>query len=291
MTAARGGDIAKSTAPTYPGGGRDRLAGMTTRSDAAKLAELPAQVSQTWRHFLEVYEPLRAALYRFCRYLSRSPWDAEDLVQDTLARAFATLGGLIEPPRDPRAWLFRVASNLWIDHVRRDAARPATAPAALTDGAAAEAAATAPDRITREAAGTLLVQLSPQERAAVVLKDAFRAVRRARSTVPHQRHVPRPQRAAVDLTDLCPGAHHVLRPSRMLRGGVRRRRSLQLLHSCGPAVALPPCFFGVNRRAGPLRRALEWRCATTHTRTIPLGHRAAGARTCDALSPRSLVRQ
>jgi RNA polymerase sigma-70 factor, ECF subfamily len=135
-------------------------------------------VAQTWRRFLEVYEPLRPALYRFCRYLSKSPWDAEDLVQDTLARAFATLGGMIEAPRDPRAWLFRVASNLWIDHVRRGArvAGPEDARAAEAQAAevqVAEAAAVGPGRETREAAGTLLVQLSPQERAAVVLKDAF----------------------------------------------------------------------------------------------------------------------
>lgn len=131
-------------------------------------------LSRTWKRFLEVYEPLRPALYRFCRYLSRSPWDAEDLVQDTLARAFATLGAMIEPPRDPRAWLFRVASNLWIDHVRRHGARPSAATTPDEAPAAEAAAATvAIDRDTREAAGTLLVQLSPQERAAVVLKDAF----------------------------------------------------------------------------------------------------------------------
>lgn len=124
-----------------------------------------ALVSESWRRFLETYEPLRPQLYRFCRYLTRSPWDAEDLVQDALARAFATLGGLLEPPREPRAWLFRVASNLWIDLVRRRATATAAvepAPTITTD-----------ERATREAAGTLLVQLSPQERAAVVLKDAF----------------------------------------------------------------------------------------------------------------------
>lgn len=138
-----------------------------------RTSELATAVSQSLRRFLEVYEPLRPALYRFCRYLSRSPWDAEDLVQDTLARAFATLGGLLEPPRDPQAWLFRVASNLWIDQVRRRGVRSegAAAPSDADDRAAAPTSALARD--TREAAGTLLVQLSPQERAAVVLKDAF----------------------------------------------------------------------------------------------------------------------
>ncbi len=133
--------------------------------------ELAETVSRSWKSFLEVYEPLRPELYRFCRYLSRSAWDAEDLVQDTLARAFATLGGLHEPPHNPRAWLFRVASNRWIDQVRRRGARLTVEAAADPDRAAV--APTATDRDTREAAGTLLVQLSPQERAAVVLKDAF----------------------------------------------------------------------------------------------------------------------
>lgn len=150
---------------------------MTARSTEppvdAKPAELPAAVSQTWRQFLEVYEPLRPALYRFCRYLSRSPWDAEDLVQDSLARAFATLAGMMEPPRDPQAWLFRVASNLWIDHVRRHAARPGATEDVAQIAAGAQDATAVSARDTREAAGTLLVQLSPQERAAVVLKDAF----------------------------------------------------------------------------------------------------------------------
>jgi RNA polymerase sigma-70 factor, ECF subfamily len=125
-------------------------------------------VQRSWHRFLDVYEPLRPDLYRYCRYLSRSPWDAEDLAQDTLARAFVTLGCAAEPPPNPRAWLFRVASNLWINRARRDREVPTEAPeadAALTGAAE--------PRATREAAGTLLVRLSPQERAAVVLKDVF----------------------------------------------------------------------------------------------------------------------
>src|SRR5262249_36089319 len=102
-------------------------------------------------------------LYRYCRHLTRSPWDAEDLVQDTFARAFASLGMLQEPPRDLRAWMFRVASNLWIDRVRRRNPSPPSP----------DAQSSPAQREVREAAGTLLVQLSPQERAAVVLKDAF----------------------------------------------------------------------------------------------------------------------
>jgi RNA polymerase sigma-70 factor (ECF subfamily) len=118
---------------------------------------------QSWQRFLGTYEPLRTELYRYCRYLTRSPWDAEDLAQDTLARAFVTIAQGSEPD-NPRAWLFRVASNLWIDQMRKRRDLPGEPPDVLV---AAE------PRAPREAAGTLLVKLSPQERAAVVLKDVF----------------------------------------------------------------------------------------------------------------------
>jgi RNA polymerase sigma-70 factor, ECF subfamily len=130
---------------------------------------LAATVKASWQHFLEAYEPLRPELYRYCRYLTRSPCDAEDLVQDALARAFVSLGQLVSPPPNPRAWLLRVTSNLWIDRTRR-----AQHGRALLASPAAEGAAQPADvRAAREAAGTLLVRLSPQERAAVVLKDVF----------------------------------------------------------------------------------------------------------------------
>ncbi|MEO8800386.1 MAG: RNA polymerase sigma factor [Polyangiaceae bacterium] len=129
-------------------------------------SDLHATTKRSWHRFLDTYEPLRPELYRYCRHLTRSPWDAEDLAQDTLARAFVTLAQMKDDPASPRAWLFRVASNLWIDHVRRRREVPAT------DVEPAPAPVNAP-QASREAAGTLLVTLSPQERAAVVLKDVF----------------------------------------------------------------------------------------------------------------------
>jgi RNA polymerase sigma-70 factor (ECF subfamily) len=130
--------------------------------------ELPSALRSSWNGFLETLEPLRTDLYRYCRHLTRSPWDAEDLAQDTLARGFVMLGQMGESPPNPRAWLFRVASNLWIDRMRH---RRREAP--MTTERADASATTHDPRGTREAAGTLLGQLSPQERAAVVLKDVF----------------------------------------------------------------------------------------------------------------------
>ncbi len=137
-----------------------------TSPPASGEPALASTLRASWNGFLDTYEPLRADLYRYCRHLTRSAWDAEDLAQDTLARAFVTLGQMGEPPAHPRAWLFRVASNLWIDRLRRSRRE-----APLEE--AGEASVAPADRSAREAAGTLLGQLAPQERAAVVLKDVF----------------------------------------------------------------------------------------------------------------------
>lgn len=118
-----------------------------------------------WHRFIETFEPLRPDLYRYCRGLTRSPWDAEDLVQDTLMRGFSSLGGISPSPRNPKAWLFRVASNLWIDRQRRQ-----------RDALVEELPERAGDPVptgTRDAAAALIGGLGPQERAAVLLKDVF----------------------------------------------------------------------------------------------------------------------
>lgn len=125
---------------------------------------LHLEIQRPFRRFLEEYEPLRGELYRYCRFLTQSPWDAEDLVQDVLARAFVTLAGATEPPPNPRAWLFRVASNHWLNQRKRSR---------RTTVAEVEAS-TEPDwRGPREAAGSLVGGLAPQERAALVLKEVF----------------------------------------------------------------------------------------------------------------------
>ena len=123
-------------------------------------------VRQPWRRFTEQFEPVRPELYRYCRMLTRSPWDAEDLVQDTLVRAFMILGTSPTPPEHPRAWLFRVASNRWLNQVKRQREELVAEP----PQAASEEVN---PRGMREAGGSLVGQLAPKERAAIVLKEAF----------------------------------------------------------------------------------------------------------------------
>lgn len=129
---------------------------------------LTGVVRDAWHKFLEQCEPLRPELYRYCRHLTRSPWEADDLVQDTLMRSFVAMGCIHQEIHNPRAWLFRVASNLWLNRIRDAREVPTDSPLA---GQSAEPSSTAGE--TRDAARTLIGRLAPQERAAIVLKEVF----------------------------------------------------------------------------------------------------------------------
>ncbi len=131
-----------------------------------RIARLSDDVKSSWHRFLDEIAVLRPELYRYCRHLTHTPWDAEDLVQETSAKAFVTLGTLFGDIPNLRAWLFRIASNLWIDRVRRARFERAVE----TEEPSIEAG---DEQGLREVAGTLLSTLPPQERAAVVLKDVF----------------------------------------------------------------------------------------------------------------------
>jgi RNA polymerase sigma-70 factor (ECF subfamily) len=136
-------------------------------ADQALSRELSQSVRGVRMRFLEQVEPHRADLYRFCRSLAGSVWDAEDLVQDTLLRAFAKLGEVSADVASPRSYLFAIAANAWTDRVRREA--PGEIPAGHE--VAFEEAQLAPE--VREALASLVRALPPQERVAVLLKDVF----------------------------------------------------------------------------------------------------------------------
>ena len=126
-------------------------------------------VRGAWHRYIDLTTPLRPALHGYCRRLTGNLWDAEDLVQDTLLRGFGALGHVHHTIGNPRAYLLRTATNLWIDTVRRRVLEAATLAAR-----AAEPGGDAPaPGAARDVGVALMQRLAPQERAAVVLKDLF----------------------------------------------------------------------------------------------------------------------
>lgn len=124
-----------------------------------------------WFRYLDTIEPIRPRLYRYCLRLTGSIFDAEDLLQDTLMKGFGSIGsGIFVNARanDARAYLCRIATNAWIDQQRRR--QRAERSVAMT---ASEETVRETEPLTPAASAALFEHASPQERAAVVLKDVF----------------------------------------------------------------------------------------------------------------------
>lgn len=66
----------------------------------------------------ELHDRHAAALWRYAVYLTRDASGADDVVQETLLRAWRTPRILEQDPASARSWLFTVARNLVIDEAR-----------------------------------------------------------------------------------------------------------------------------------------------------------------------------
>jgi RNA polymerase sigma-70 factor (ECF subfamily) len=99
------------------------MADGTTETDARRIAaEARDRV-----HFEEEALDLADTVYRVARGLVGSREEAEDLVQETYARAFRSWQQFT-PGTNLRAWLLRILTNLNIDRARRQQRRPETQP-------------------------------------------------------------------------------------------------------------------------------------------------------------------
>ena len=63
--------------------------------------------------FEELATPLLRPLYNFARWLTRNEHEAEDLVQETFARALKGFSGF-QPGTNFRAWMFRILRNTFL---------------------------------------------------------------------------------------------------------------------------------------------------------------------------------
>jgi len=64
--------------------------------------------------FMELVAEVRPELHRYCARMTGNVFDGEDIVQDTLAKAYFALSEMGEPP-PLRGWLFRIAHNTAMD--------------------------------------------------------------------------------------------------------------------------------------------------------------------------------
>lgn len=116
--------------------------------------------------FYQSVAACRPALFKYCRRLTGNPWEAEDLVQETLMMAYGRLADKHAGIQNLQSYLFKSATNQWISWCRRSKISPEILDAEdLTYQAQFFSA--------HDSLGTLIAHLPPKERVAFVLSEVF----------------------------------------------------------------------------------------------------------------------
>lgn len=131
------------------------------------LVQTPAKQNENKQNenFTDAVQPFMEDLKGYCRSLAKTRWDGEDLAQETLMKAYKSW--LKSPKPISKAYLFRVASNTWIDEYRKRKPDEDFRP----DLSDLEDEKT--DTEIFEAMEVLLQELSPKQRVAMLLVDGF----------------------------------------------------------------------------------------------------------------------
>jgi RNA polymerase sigma-70 factor, ECF subfamily len=132
--------------------------------------ELLPAMAEARARFMDLVAEVRPDLHRYCARMAGNVFDGEDIVQDTLAKAYFALSEMGEPP-PLRPWLFRIAHNTAMDFLRRYERKNVELVAEVPD--ASEPADEGPDPDLVESALTVFVSLPPVQRSAIVLKDVL----------------------------------------------------------------------------------------------------------------------
>jgi RNA polymerase sigma-70 factor (ECF subfamily) len=139
------------------------------------MSELLDTIAEARRRFMELVADVRPELHRYCARMAGSVFDGEDLVQETLAKAYFALAEMEAPP-PLRPWLFRIAHNTAMDFLRRYERRHVEAVADMDEvheGTAAAAHEQGPDGERVEAALEVFAALPPVQRSAFALKHVL----------------------------------------------------------------------------------------------------------------------
>ncbi|MDX1672857.1 MAG: sigma-70 family RNA polymerase sigma factor [Balneolaceae bacterium] len=87
------------------------------------MAELTDEEVQKQQDFEEEIIPHLDAMYNFALRLTSDPNDAEDLVQDTIVKAYRFFSSY-EKGTNAKAWLFRILKNSYINNYRKKSKQP-----------------------------------------------------------------------------------------------------------------------------------------------------------------------
>src|SRR5215468_10641521 len=82
------------------------------------MSDLLTTIAEARRRFMDLVAEVRPELHRYCARMTGSVFDGEDVVQETLAKAYYALAEMDSPP-PLRPWLFRIAHNTAMDFLRR----------------------------------------------------------------------------------------------------------------------------------------------------------------------------
>jgi RNA polymerase sigma-70 factor (ECF subfamily) len=140
------------------------------------MSDLLVSFSEARQRFMDLVADVRPELHRYCTRMTGSVFDGEDVVQETLAKAYFALAEMESPP-PLRPWLFRIAHNTAIDFLRRFEHRNVDAVADLEVVAemsgSHERDERGPDGERVEAALQVFAALPPVQRSALALKDVI----------------------------------------------------------------------------------------------------------------------
>jgi RNA polymerase sigma-70 factor (ECF subfamily) len=100
-----------------------RLGTAAQTEESRRISVVSETVSQRNARFEREVVPYRDRLYSAALRMTRHPADAEDLVQETFARAYASYHQF-RPGTNLRAWLFRILTNTFISSYRKRQREP-----------------------------------------------------------------------------------------------------------------------------------------------------------------------
>ncbi|MES1244924.1 MAG: sigma-70 family RNA polymerase sigma factor [Acidobacteriota bacterium] len=147
------------------------------RTDAELVA---SAIKGSQEAFHELVTRFERPVYSLIARMVQDPATAEDLAQEAFVKAYRSLRSY-DPSRKLSSWLFKIAHNTTIDHLRRNA--PETVPldsppeeegrgglaAVLADGSVEDPAAAAERRDMARSLERAVARLRPEYREAVVL--------------------------------------------------------------------------------------------------------------------------